>query len=133
VPQKEKLSLMDNTTLERQTSAPSKDAAQTVAPATKVRAVKNASTSPLKKGAIKMRATRTAKLAVARHGSKTAKILDLLKRPDGASLKELLRATGWQPHSVRGFLSGTLKKRMAIRLQSFKRKDGERAYRTSAK
>jgi hypothetical protein len=126
---------MDNTTLERQTSAPSKDAAQTVPPATKVRAVKNASaTSIRKKGATKVRATHTAKsVAAARHGSKTAKILDLLKRPDGASLKELLRATGWQTHSVRGFLSGTLKKRMAIRLQSFKRKDGERAYRTSAK
>ena len=44
----------------------------------------------------------------ARGGSKTAKILDLLKRPDGATSKELMKATGWLPHSVRGFLSGTV-------------------------
>ena|ERR1700682_1577068 len=41
----------------------------------------------------------------ARQGSKTEKVLGLLKRADGATLKELMKATGWQPHSVRGFLS----------------------------
>src|SRR5260370_42022717 len=40
----------------------------------------------------------------ARDGSKAAKILDLLKRPDGVTLKELMKATGWMAHSVRGFL-----------------------------
>lgn len=43
----------------------------------------------------------------ARKGSKTGKVLELLKRSSGASLKELMKATGWQPHSVRGLLSGT--------------------------
>ena len=65
----------------------------------------------------------------ARKGSKTAKILALLGRPDGASLKELKKATGWQAHSVRGFLSGALKKKMGLRVGSKKRPDGERAYR----
>ena len=45
------------------------------------------------------------KAAGARDGSKTATILDLLKRKDGATLKELMKVSGWQAHSVRGFLS----------------------------
>ncbi len=65
----------------------------------------------------------------ARRGSKTAKILDLLKRPGGVTLKELMKVTGWQAHSVRGFLSGTLGKKMETPVESSKRADGERAYR----
>jgi Protein of unknown function (DUF3489) len=72
------------------------------------------------------------KAAPARRGSKTAKIVDLLKRPGGASLKQLMKMTGWQPHSVRGFLS-TLGKKMRIPVESFKNGDGERAYRISSK
>jgi hypothetical protein len=72
-------------------------------------------------------------LAAARAGSKTAKILDLLKRPGGASLKELTKATGWQAHSVRGFISGALRKKMGLRVRSFQRRDGERAYAVSSK
>ncbi len=53
-------------------------------------------------------APRAKKAVTARRGTKTAKILDLLKRPGGVTLKELVKATGWQPHSVRGFLSGAL-------------------------
>jgi len=50
----------------------------------------------------------------ARDGSKAAQILDLLKRSGGASTKELLKATGWQPHSLRGFLSGTVRKKLGL-------------------
>ena len=64
----------------------------------------------------------------AREGSKTAKVLDLLKRPDGATLKEIMKATGWQPHSVRGFISGTLGKKMGLVVVSAKGEDGERVY-----
>jgi hypothetical protein len=64
----------------------------------------------------------------ARAGSKTAKVLDLLKRPDGATAKELLKATGWQPHSVRGFLSGTVSKKMGLTVTSTRGENGERSY-----
>jgi hypothetical protein len=64
----------------------------------------------------------------ARQGSKTAKVLDLLKRSGGASLKELRKATGWQVHSVRGFLSGTLGRKMGLAVTSTKAEEGERRY-----
>ena len=68
------------------------------------------------------------KSRVARDGSKTAKLLDLLKRPGGATSKELIKATGWLPHSVRGFLSGTVGKKMGLTVTSSKGEDGERTY-----
>jgi hypothetical protein len=68
----------------------------------------------------------------ARAGSKTAKILALLKRPGGATAKQLMKATGWQPHSVRGFLSGTVGKKMGLTVTSTKSGDGERSYSVKA-
>ena len=72
------------------------------------------------------------KAGTARDGSKAAKILDLLKRPDGGSLKELMKATGWQAHSVRGFLSGTIRKKLGLNVVSNKADDGERNYSIKA-
>ena len=68
----------------------------------------------------------------AREGSKAAKVLALLKRPDGATLKELMKATGWQAHSVRGFLSGSISKKMGFTVASTKSEDGERSYSVKA-
>jgi hypothetical protein len=68
----------------------------------------------------------------ARDGSKAAKILDLLKRPDGATLAELMKATGWLAHSVRGFLSGTIRKKLGLAVTSTKGDDGERTYTIKA-
>ncbi len=56
--------------------------------------------------------------------------LQLLARPDGATLSELVAATGWQPHSVRGFLSGAVKKKLGLPLVSSRDDDGTRRYRT---
>lgn len=84
-------------------------------------------TSPAKKAP-----TSAKKAAVAREGTKAAKILDLLKRPDGATAKELMKATGWQPHSIRGFLSGTVAKKMKLTVVSAKGEDGERTYSVKA-
>ena len=59
--------------------------------------------------------------------TKTEQIIALLKQPSGATLKALMTATGWQSHSVRGFLSGHLGKKMGLKVKSFER-DGERVY-----
>jgi hypothetical protein len=72
------------------------------------------------------------KAGAARDGSKAAKILDLLKRSNGATLKELMKATGWQAHSVRGFLSGTVSKKMGLKITSAKSENGERSYSIKA-
>ena len=65
-------------------------------------------------------------------GSKTSRMLDLLKRPGGATSKELMKATGWLPHSVRGFLSGTVGKKMGLTVISTRSDDGERTYSVEA-
>jgi hypothetical protein len=80
--------------------------------------------APQKKSAAKKR---PAEPASARPGTKKAAILALLKRPKGATLKELMKATNWQAHSVRGFLSGALGKQMGLKLKALDR-SGERAY-----
>jgi len=83
------------------------------------------------KGAKKAPASQAGKKG-AREGSKTETILELLKRPEGATAKELLKVTGWQPHSLRGFVSGTLGKKMGLSVTSTKGEDGERSYSVKA-
>ncbi|HEU0142218.1 MAG TPA: DUF3489 domain-containing protein [Bryobacteraceae bacterium] len=65
----------------------------------------------------------------AREGSKKAIVLDMLRRPEGATLADIQSATGWLAHSVRGFISGGLSKKMGIKVESFKSDGGDRAYR----
>jgi hypothetical protein len=55
--------------------------------------------------------SKTKKSAIAQPKSKTEQVLDLLGRPTGASIAEMMKATGWQAHSLRGFLAGSLKKK----------------------
>jgi len=60
--------------------------------------------------------------------SKSHQILELLRRKQGASLQEMQKASGWQAHSVRGFLAGTVKKRIGLKLTSDKPSNGVRHY-----
>src|SRR5947207_340864 len=96
-------------------SVPAAEAASTASPVA----------APRKQRAPKKRPT--PEVASARHGTKKAAILSLLKRPKGATLKELMKASQWQAHSIRGFLSGSLRKQMGLKVQVIDR-DGERAY-----
>jgi hypothetical protein len=70
--------------------------------------------------------------APAREGSKKAIVLELLRRPEGATLAVIMSATGWQAHSVRGFISGALGKKMGLTIESIKTPEGARAYRIQA-
>lgn len=63
-----------------------------------------------------------------RAGSKQAQVIGLLQRPDGATLDELAKAMGWQRHTVRGLISGALKKKLGLGIVSEKTDRG-RCYR----
>lgn len=69
---------------------------------------------------------------VVRSSTKAADVIRLLKRKRGASINELMETSGWQAHSVRGFLSGTCKKKMGLTVLSEKSEAGERRYRIEA-
>ena len=61
--------------------------------------------------------------------TKQERMLTLLSRPEGTSIAEMMQVTGWQQHSVRGFLAGTVKKKLGFLLSSVKPDDGVRRYR----
>jgi hypothetical protein len=63
-----------------------------------------------------------------REFSKKAAVLDLLRRPKGATLAEIMDKMGWQKHTVRGFMAGAMKK-AGYTVESFKPEGGERTYR----
>ena len=64
-----------------------------------------------------------------RSDTKQAKVIAMLKRPAGATVEQIIKATDWQPHTVRGFFAGALKKRLGIEVTSEKEVGGKRVYR----
>jgi hypothetical protein len=63
--------------------------------------------------------------------TKRERMIVLLHRPAGASLADLVRSTGWQPHSVRGAISAVLRKRLGLNVVSLSDKHGMRVYKIS--
>ena len=68
-------------------------------------------------------------LPAVRPGTKQALLIDLLKRKNGASIDEIVKATGWQAHSVRGAISGALKKKLGLTVESAVTENRGRVYR----
>jgi hypothetical protein len=73
-----------------------------------------------------------AKSSRSQDNSKQALMIGMLKRPEGATLAQIVEATGWQSHTVRGAISGSLKKKLGLAVESSKADGAERIYRINA-
>jgi hypothetical protein len=85
--------------------------------------------TPAKKAPKAAKGAKPAKAeSVFREGSKTAQVVAMLQRRNGATLPEIMEKMGWQKHTVRGFIAGAMKK-VGYTVESFKPEGGERTYR----
>lgn len=91
------------------------------------KATKQAKAAPKKQA--KEKAAKVKEAKVPREFSKKNIVLDLLRRPKGTTMAEIAKATDWQNHSIRGFISGNLTKKMGLTVESTKNEAGERTYK----
>jgi hypothetical protein len=92
----------------------------------KAKASKN--TTAAKKAPKAKKAAKSQESAGPREGSKTAQVVAMLQRKNGATLEEIMEKMGWQKHTVRGFMAGAMKK-AGFTVESFKSEKGDRTYR----
>ena len=93
---------------------------------------RNPSPSSQRKQPRRARSAASDGASASRPGSKQEQVLALLRRPAGATLASVMDATGWQPHSVRGFFAAVVRKKLGLDLVSAK-SAGERVYRIAAR
>jgi hypothetical protein len=115
----------------KKTTRPKKGAAQGRKPAKggkPATATKSQKATPAKGPAPRATTGKAPKSAAPREGSKTAQVIAMLQRKNGATLAEIMNQMGWQKHTVRGFMAGAMKK-AGYSVESFKPVGGERSYR----
>jgi len=122
-------------TTETTNAAKSAAAAEQAAPVTpKKVSRKKATTAKPKantraKGAKKASTKKATAAGLPREFSKKAIVIDILKSKGGATMAEIQKATGWQAHSIRGFVSGTLNKKMGLKVERTTNDAKESVYR----
>ena len=93
---------------------------------------KAAKAKPTSKKSAMANGKKTNSPAESRRDTKKAIVLELLRRKEGATIAEIAKATDWQNHSIRGFISGTITKKMGLAIDSSKTEGGERKYRITS-
>jgi hypothetical protein len=69
------------------------------------------------------------KLPTIRPGTKLAAIINAMRQPGGVTIAQMMAGTGWQAHTVRGAISGMIRKRLGFEVVTEKMANGQRAYR----